>query len=82
MCTVTVSGLRDYLMPGLSGFVICECCCILQAIRFPPGSVERLLHIAAFAVSGYAATEGRTNKPFNPLLGETFELVDAEKVVK
>ncbi|KAK1313648.1 Oxysterol-binding protein-related protein 1D [Acorus calamus] len=28
---------------------------------------------SAFAVSGYASTEGRQCKPFNPLLGETYE---------
>ncbi|KAL2903503.1 Oxysterol-binding protein-related protein 1D [Bienertia sinuspersici] len=33
----------------------------------------RILHVAAFAVSGYASTEGRQCKPFNPLLGETYE---------
>lgn len=33
----------------------------------------RILHVAAFAVSGYASTAGRTCKPFNPLLGETYE---------
>lgn len=33
----------------------------------------RILNIAAFAVSGYASTEGRQCKPFNPLLGETYE---------
>ncbi|KAJ3672929.1 hypothetical protein LUZ60_006303 [Juncus effusus] len=33
----------------------------------------RTLCVAAFAVSGYASTEGRTCKPFNPLLGETYE---------
>nr|PNR27945.1 hypothetical protein PHYPA_028537 [Physcomitrium patens] len=36
-------------------------------------SLMRLLYIGAFAVSGYASTEGRTCKPFNPLLGETYE---------
>ncbi|GBG62950.1 hypothetical protein CBR_g34321 [Chara braunii] len=36
-------------------------------------SEGRILNVAAFAVSGYASTEGRTNKPFNPLLGETYE---------
>ncbi|KAG6551424.1 hypothetical protein Mapa_007070 [Marchantia paleacea] len=36
-------------------------------------SLLRLLHVAAFAVSGYASTETRTCKPFNPLLGETYE---------
>ena len=52
----------------------------MQALTFPPGSVERMVYIAAFAVSGYASTAGRTNKPFNPLLGETYELVYPEKV--
>lgn len=33
----------------------------------------RILNVAAFAVSGYASTEGRMCKPFNPLLGETYE---------
>ncbi|GJM87589.1 hypothetical protein PR202_ga03556 [Eleusine coracana subsp. coracana] len=36
-------------------------------------SLMRMLHVAAFAVSGYASTEGRQCKPFNPLLGETYE---------
>lgn len=36
-------------------------------------SLMRILSIAAFAVSGYASTEGRQCKPFNPLLGETYE---------
>lgn len=33
----------------------------------------QILNIAAFAVSGYSSTEGRNCKPFNPLLGETYE---------
>lgn len=33
----------------------------------------RILSVAAFAISGYASTEGRQCKPFNPLLGETYE---------
>ncbi|KAI8031799.1 Oxysterol-binding protein-related protein 1C [Camellia lanceoleosa] len=36
-------------------------------------SLMRILNIAAFAVSGYSSTEGRNCKPFNPLLGETYE---------
>lgn len=36
-------------------------------------SLMRILNIAAFAVSGYACTDGRHCKPFNPLLGETYE---------
>lgn len=92
-----------------------------QAADFPPGSVERLLRVAAFAIrwacdggsagggrwatlfallrkahwgplprpprptppfalrSPYSSTPGRTAKPFNPLLGETFEFVCPEK---
>lgn len=34
---------------------------------------EQLTYIAAFCVSHYATTSVRTGKPFNPLLGETFE---------
>ncbi|KAM3730993.1 hypothetical protein ACB098_12G128700 [Castanea mollissima] len=36
-------------------------------------SLMRILNVAAFAVSGYSSTEGRMCKPFNPLLGETYE---------
>jgi len=43
------------------------------------GSVERMMYCCAFAVSGYSNTEGRTRKPFNPLLGENFEYVSPEK---
>jgi len=34
---------------------------------------EQLAYVAAFAVSSYANTTVRTGKPFNPLLGETYE---------
>ncbi|KAH7294562.1 hypothetical protein KP509_27G007500 [Ceratopteris richardii] len=36
-------------------------------------SLMRILHVAAFAVSSYSSTEDRNCKPFNPLLGETYE---------
>ncbi|XP_042385502.1 oxysterol-binding protein-related protein 1C-like [Zingiber officinale] len=39
----------------------------------------RILNVAAFAVSGYASTDGRSCKPFNPLLGETYEAEFPEK---
>lgn len=42
-------------------------------------SIERLLYIAAFAASEYASTIGRVAKPFNPLLGETFEYARPDK---
>lgn len=34
---------------------------------------EQLAYVAAFTVSAYATTSDRTAKPFNPLLGETYE---------
>uniref|UniRef100_A0A6I8T0D6 Oxysterol-binding protein n=1 Tax=Xenopus tropicalis TaxID=8364 RepID=A0A6I8T0D6_XENTR len=37
-------------------------------------SIEQMCFIAAFSVSSYSTTVHRTAKPFNPLLGETFEL--------
>ena len=37
-------------------------------------SLEQLCYVAAFTVSSYSTTVFRTSKPFNPLLGETFEL--------
>lgn len=42
-------------------------------------SIERLIYVAAFASSEYASTIGRVAKPFNPLLGETFEYVRPDK---
>lgn len=36
-------------------------------------SCKRLAYVAAFAISTYSTTGSRTTKPFNPLLGETFE---------
>ncbi|KAL8427760.1 hypothetical protein Efla_004092 [Eimeria flavescens] len=40
-----------------------------------PRSVDRLLVVTVFALSPYASAALRTYKPFNPLLGETFEFV-------
>ncbi|KAL0395309.1 UNVERIFIED_CONTAM: Oxysterol-binding protein-related protein 2A [Sesamum latifolium] len=45
-------------------------------------SVMRILSVAAFAVSGYASSEGRHCKPFNPLLGETYEADYPEKGIR
>ncbi|GFZ01941.1 OSBP(oxysterol binding protein)-related protein 2B [Actinidia rufa] len=45
-------------------------------------SLLRILNVAAFAVSGYGSSEGRHCKPFNPLLGETFEADYPEKGVR
>uniref|UniRef100_A0A8C7Z4Y6 Oxysterol-binding protein n=1 Tax=Oryzias sinensis TaxID=183150 RepID=A0A8C7Z4Y6_9TELE len=37
-------------------------------------SLEQMCYVAAFCVSAYSTTVYRTGKPFNPLLGETYEL--------
>ncbi|XP_075424150.1 oxysterol-binding protein 2 isoform X3 [Ascaphus truei] len=37
-------------------------------------SSEQMCFVAAFSVSSYSTTVHRTAKPFNPLLGETYEL--------
>jgi hypothetical protein len=46
-------------------------------------SLDRLIYVTAFAVSGYSTTQWRAaRKPFNPLHGETFEYVSPEKGFK
>lgn len=42
----------------------------------------RILKVAAFAVSAYASSIGRICKPFNPLLGETYEADFPEKGIR
>ena len=42
----------------------------------------RLAYVACFAVTSYVSSAQRTMKPFNPLLGETYELVkDGYRVI-
>jgi hypothetical protein len=36
-------------------------------------SFEQMAYVAAFTISSYSTTAARTGKPFNPLLGETYE---------
>lgn len=52
---------------------------LLDTAASPPFSpVDRLLHITVFAVTGFAynrVKERAIRKPFNPMLGETYELV-------
>ncbi|KAI5811717.1 Oxysterol-binding protein-domain-containing protein [Peziza echinospora] len=52
------------------------------AAKAPRENGERILHIAAFAVSGFSYArmkERAIRKPFNPMLGETYELVREDK---
>jgi hypothetical protein len=51
---------------------------LLDSAASASSPVERLLYVAAFALSGLAynrVKERAIRKPFNPMLGETFELV-------
>lgn len=50
-----------------------------KASSFYQSSLLRLLYVAIFSVSPYASTQGRIAKPFNPLLGETYEFVEPWK---
>lgn len=48
---------------------------LLNVAADRPDPTERLIYVAGFAASIYASTIGRVAKPFNPLLGESYELV-------
>ncbi|CAJ0922842.1 21439_t:CDS:2 [Entrophospora sp. SA101] len=52
---------------------------LLDLAAIQKGSTERILFVAAFAMSNYSSTVGRIAKPFNPLLGETYEYVHPDK---
>jgi len=50
--------------------------CVLRQAATLTDPLQRIMYVAAFAVSGYASTANRpSRKPFNPLLGETYEWV-------
>jgi hypothetical protein len=46
---------------------------ILDEAALCGDACEQMAYVAAFTVSSYASTSNRTGKPFNPLLGETYE---------
>ncbi|KAJ2552015.1 hypothetical protein EV175_003474 [Coemansia sp. RSA 1933] len=56
-----------------------EYCDLLEIATLMPRSEDRTLFVAGFAMSNYASTFGRIAKPFNPLLGETYEYVRRDK---
>ena len=69
-CSCFISVQSDCML--LSGFLL-----------YSQGNIlQRILNVAAFAVSGYASSEGRHCKPFNPLLGETYEAEYPDKGVR
>ncbi|KAM9849156.1 oxysterol-binding protein-related protein 1 isoform 2-T2 [Aulostomus maculatus] len=48
---------------------------LIHQANVSPDPIDRMKCVAAFAVSAVASQWERTGKPFNPLLGETYELV-------
>lgn len=56
-----------------------EYCELLDTASAARTSTERLLYVAAFVVSHYSSTRARPNKPFNSLLGQTFDLIRPDK---
>ncbi|KII83915.1 hypothetical protein PLICRDRAFT_702189 [Plicaturopsis crispa FD-325 SS-3] len=51
----------------------------LDAAARESDPLKRIAFVAAFAMSNYSSTIGRIAKPFNPMLGETFEYVRHDK---
>lgn len=56
-----------------------ECSELLDKASTFDDSTLRLLYVSVFTASCYASTVGRIAKPFNPLLGETFEYCRSDK---
>ncbi|XP_070585117.1 oxysterol-binding protein-related protein 3 isoform X4 [Erythrolamprus reginae] len=53
---------------------------LLDKAAFTPNPFERMVYVAAFAVSAYASSYYRAgSKPFNPVLGETYECIHEDK---
>lgn len=51
----------------------------LDAAATQQDSTKRIAFVAAFAMSNYSSTIGRVAKPFNPMLGETFEYIRPDR---
>lgn len=52
---------------------------LVDAAAAEENPLLRIAFVAAFAMSNYSSTIGRIAKPFNPMLGETFEYVRFDK---
>ncbi|XP_068161988.1 oxysterol-binding protein-related protein 7 isoform X2 [Antennarius striatus] len=53
---------------------------LLDTANNTPDPFQRMVYIAAFAISGYATATFRNRyKPFNPVLGETFECIREDR---
>jgi hypothetical protein len=48
-----------------------------------PSALDRMMWVAAFSISAYGSSNARaSHKPFNPLLGETFECIREDRGFK
>lgn len=57
-----------------------EYCELIEKAAEIDDPCERMVYVAAFAVSGYGSLYYRaSHKPFNPLLGETYECIREDK---
>ncbi|GAB1290814.1 Oxysterol-binding protein [Apodemus speciosus] len=57
-----------------------EYCELLDKAARIPSPLERMVYVAAFAISAYASSYFRAgSKPFNPVLGETYECIRQDK---
>ncbi|XP_057622024.1 oxysterol-binding protein-related protein 3 isoform X4 [Chionomys nivalis] len=53
---------------------------LLDKAACMPSALERMVYVAAFAISAYASSYFRAgSKPFNPVLGETYECIRRDK---
>ncbi|XP_029786220.1 oxysterol-binding protein-related protein 3 isoform X1 [Suricata suricatta] len=53
---------------------------LLDKAAQAPSALERMVYVAAFAISAYASSYFRAgSKPFNPVLGETYECIREDK---
>ncbi|XP_037547176.1 oxysterol-binding protein-related protein 7 [Nematolebias whitei] len=53
---------------------------LLDTANNTPDPFQRMVYIAAFAISGYSTATFRNRyKPFNPVLGETFECIREDR---
>ena len=70
----------------LSGLQRCcedmEYTVLLDKAADAESSTLRLAYLACFAISNYSTTMTRVNKPFNPILGETYELIRYADIAK
>ncbi|XP_015913961.1 oxysterol-binding protein-related protein 1 [Parasteatoda tepidariorum] len=55
---------------------------LLEKANNSDSPVERMEYVAAFACASVASNWDRLGKPFNPLLGETYELIRVEENFK